>query len=147
MLKNHYDSRSSTILKFKKLIHTFLVIIASFSLMFPANAITQSIKLKSAHGIKEQGFGKSQLLESMKVSFYKPSGELISSYDNIIDGIVQGKYFEFNFDPVNQKLFGNIDLGGEIVGDIYLKGEVEQKLSLVKVKASGIEKVIDQLVP
>ena len=164
MLKNRYYSRSFTILNFKQIIHTLLVMIASYSLMSPANAITQSIKLTSVHGytvettfsydninqvstmIKEEGFGKTHVLDSMKVSFYEPSGELISSYENIVDGIAQGKYFEFNFDPVNQKLLGNIDLGGEIAGEMYLKGEAKQKLSLVKVEAIGVEKVIDQIV-
>lgn len=160
MLKKKHLIEVDSILKINKLICILLIVIISFFLMFPANATTQSIRLQSAHGylikttfsydnnqditmIREQGFGKTQVLDSLKVSFYSPSGKLISSYNNIIDGVVQGKYFEFNFDLSNQKLLGSIDLGGENTGEIYLKGEAEQELSLVEVKQSGIETIMD----
>ena len=95
--------------------------------------------------IHEQGKGKTQTIDSMRVSFYKPSGEAIALYDNVADGIARGNYFQFSFDPATQKLLGNIDLGGESPGEIYLKGESNGELSLMKIAPSGEEKAIDRI--
>ncbi len=139
-----------------------IAIIISLCFISPVTAVTQKLQLNSATGyivettfsydenqtpivIKEQGLGKTNAINSMKVSFYKPSGELITSYDNIVDGVSQGNYFEFNFDPKTQQLSGNIDLGGESIGEMYLKGEIEQGLSLIEVETTGEEKIIDQV--
>ncbi|WP_319418689.1 hypothetical protein [Pleurocapsa sp. FMAR1] len=137
-------------------------VIISLCFISPATAVTQKLQLNSAAGyivettfsydenqtpmiIKEQGVGKTNVIDSMKVSFYKPSGEIIASYDNIVDGVSQGTYFEFNFAPTTQKLLGNIDLGGESIGEMYLKGEIEQGLSLIEVETTGEEKIIDRV--
>ena len=93
--------------------------------------------------ITEHGSGKTQALQSLTVTFYAPSGETIHTYENAIDGIATGNYFEFNFDPVRQQPYGNIDLGGEFSGEMYLKGIVNEELSLIEVKQSGEERVID----
>ena len=139
-----------------------IAVIISLCFISPATAVTQKLQLNSATGyivettfsydenqtpiaIKEQGLGKTNAINSMKVSFYKPSGELIASYDNIVNGVSKGSYFEFNFDPKTQQLSGNIDLGGESIGEMYLKGEIEQGLSLIEVKTTGKEKIIDQV--
>ncbi len=139
-----------------------IAVIISLCFISPATAITQKLQLNSATGyivettfsynenqtpivIKEKGLGKTNAIDSMKVSFYKPSRELIASYDNIVNGVSQGNYFEFNFDPKTQQLSGNIDLGGESIGEMYLKGEIEQRLSLIQVETTGEEKIIDQV--
>ena len=110
----------------------------------PALAVTQELQFNTDRGylikttfsydetkqpkvIHEQGAGTTQTIDSMQVSFYKPSGELIASYDN---------------EPQTQQLLGNVDLGGESVGEMYLKGEANQELSLIEVEASGAEKAI-----
>ncbi|GAB4234300.1 MAG: hypothetical protein Kow0049_18170 [Stanieria sp.] len=56
---------------------------------------------------------------------------------------VSPNYFEFHFDTATQKLFGNIDLGGELSGELFLKGTVNQKLSLIEIEPSGKEHLID----
>jgi hypothetical protein len=144
---------------------TNLVIFLAISLYFiaPATAITQKLQLYSTTGhiikttfsydqtpdltpIREQGAGKTQTLEALTISFYQPSGELIATYNNIVNGVVTDNYLEFNFDPATKKLLDNLDLGGELAGEMYLKGNVEEGLSLIEVTASGEEKVIAQIV-
>jgi hypothetical protein len=144
---------------------TNLVIFITISLYFiaPAIAVTQELQFHSTTGhiikttfsydqipdvtpIKEQGTGKTQIVDTLTISFYQPSGELIATYDNIVNGVVTGNYLEFNFDPATKKLLGNIDLGGELAGEIYLKGKVEGELSLIEIIASGEERVIAQIV-
>ena len=154
-------------LDFKHLITNLLAIIAialasGLMLITPVVAATQSFQITGATGysvkgtfsydetknstiICEQGAGKTSVLDSLVVTFYSPLGEPIRTYENVADGIAEGKYFEFNFDTINQKLLGNIDLGGEFSGETYLKGKVDGKLSLFKVEESGSEKIIDQI--
>ena len=93
--------------------------------------------------IRESGKGETQTIDSLVVSFYNRAGEMIASYDNITDGIATGDYFKFNFDPATQQLLGEIDLGGESAGEVYLKGEVDRELYLIEIDASGEEKAID----
>ena len=136
-----------------------IALITSLSIVAPALAVTQELQFNTDRGylikttfsydeskqpkvIHEQGAGTTQTIDSMQVSFYKPSGELMARYDNIVDGVAQGSYFEFNFEPQTQQLLGNVDLGGESVGEMYLKGEANQELSLIEVEASGAEKAI-----
>lgn len=139
-----------------------IAIITSLGIIYPATAITQDVQLTTTTGyliettfsydkgqnplvIREQGAGKTNVLDSLQVKFYKPSGELIASYDNIVNGVVTGTYFEFNFDPATQQLSGNLDLGGEVSGEMYLKGGLTQGLSLIEVDATGEEKIIDRI--
>ncbi len=88
---------------------------------------------------------EASLVDSIRVSFYNPEGKLIASYDNIVDGIIQNSYFEFNYDLNNKQLIGKVDLGGESAGEMYLKGDADQELSLVLIEPSGEERVIDQV--
>ena len=150
-------------LKYRNLaIVAIMGIVILASLCFPATAIaiTQDLQISSMAGytikarfsyddtenigvIRESGRGKTQAIDSLIVSFYNPAGEIIASYDNIADGVATGNYFEFNFDPATQQLLGEIDLGGESAGEMYLKGEVDGELSLIEIDASGKEKAID----
>ncbi|MEO1673758.1 MAG: hypothetical protein AAFR77_23775, partial [Cyanobacteria bacterium J06631_2] len=82
-------------------------------------------------------------VDFLKVSFYSPDREMIASYDNIVDGVVQANYFEFHYDPATQQLLGEMDLGGESAGEIYLKGNVKQGLVLIEVEPSGEEKTMN----
>ena len=93
--------------------------------------------------ISETGKGQTKQLQSLTVSIYNPDGELIHTYNNVVDRQATGNYFEFNFDPRTQELVGNLDLGGEIVGDMYLKGKINKKLSLIEVESGDRERVVD----
>ena len=145
-----------------KLAVTLTIVIIHLCYISPVNAVTQKLQINTANGYKvettfsydaasnsgaiaEQGKGATQAIDNLTVSFYDPSGSMVASYDNIVDGIAQGNYFEFNYDPATQKLLGEIDLGGEFTGEMYLKGNVDQELSLIMVKPSGEEEVIDRL--
>ena len=150
-------------LKYKKmaiLAITGIVILANFCFPMSAIAITQDLQINSTAGytiqarfsyedtedigvIRESGKGETQAIDSLVVSFYNPAGEMIASYDNITDGVATGEYFEFNFDPATQQLLGEIDLGGESAGEMYLKGEADRELSLIEIDAAGEEKAID----
>jgi hypothetical protein len=132
-----------------------------FGGMLPAEAITQDFQVNGDHGyrietsfsydqaqqpkaIAEHG-AKAKVLDSLKVRFYAPDGKMIASYDNIVDGIIQSNYFEFNYDLETQQLLGKVDIGGESAGEMYLKGDVAQGLSLIMVEPSGEERVVDQV--
>ncbi|MCC0179522.1 hypothetical protein I4641_21415 [Waterburya agarophytonicola K14] len=139
-----------------------IVIALSLWIAFPALAVTQKLQFNTPAGytvkttfsydetqkpkmIRERGNGKTEVLDSLKISFYNPSGELMANYNNVVEGIATGTYFEFNFDPATQQILGKIDLGGESAGQMYLKGEAEGELSLIEVTQSGSEKVIDRV--
>jgi hypothetical protein len=94
--------------------------------------------------ISEKGAGKTNTLKSLQVTFYSPKGELINTYKNVVEGVVRGNYFEFNFDLATQKIFGTIDIGGESSGEIYLKGTSDENLSLINVDGSGLERITDE---
>ena len=139
---------------------TGIVILANLCFPMTAIATTQDIQINSKAGytiqarfsyddtknigvIRESGRGKTKAIDSLVVSFYDPAGETIASYNNVAHGVATGDYFEFNFDPTTQQLLGEIDLGGESAGQMYLKGEVDRELSLIEIDASGEEKAID----
>lgn len=143
------------------IIQGILLFFLSFIWINPAIAMTQNWSINSDRGyrietsfsypatseqkmIAEEG-ETAKIVDSLTVRFYDPEGKMIASYDNIIDGIIQNNYFKFNYDLQNQKLMGQIDLGGESVGEIYLKGNPDQGLSLIRVEPSGEEKEIDQV--
>lgn len=143
------------------LISIFITIMGVGFGVKPARAITQSFQWTGKKGyfaqgkfsydetkvsttIAEHGVGKTDTLQSLTVTFYNPSGESISNYENVVDSMAGGNYFEFHFDPVTQKLFGLIDVGGGLAGEMYLKGEVDRELSLVKVERAGIDRTMDK---
>ena len=156
-------------LKYQKILINLVIsltimVVANWWIPSPALAITQEIRFDTTAGyvvktifsydeaqnpqkIKEYGQGKTETIDSLKVSFYKPSGELNADYDNIVDGMATGNYFEFGFDPVAQRIYGNIDIGGESAGEMYLKGKAESELSLIEVTELGEEKAIDRVSP
>ena len=95
--------------------------------------------------IKIKGVGKTNNLELLTVAFYTPDGQLIHTYNNVTDGQSKSNYLEFNFNPLTHQPVGKLDLGGELSGEIYLKGIVDDKLFLVIIEPSGEEHVIDEL--
>ena len=150
---------SYRILLDKIAIYSIAIAIATLCFVPVANAVTQNLQFNSPKGYRietsfsydaanadmfaEHGRGKAKVLDSLKVSFYDPAGQAIASYDNIVDGTVRGDYFEFNYDPVTQQLKGELDLGGESAGEMYLKGEANGNLSLIWIEESGEERIID----
>lgn len=150
---------SYRILLSKIVMYLIAIAIAIFCFVPVANAVTQNLQFNSSKGytietsfsynavnskaIAEHGGGKTNVLDSLKVSFYDPAGRAIASYDNIVDGTVRGDYFEFHYDPATQQLKGELDLGGESAGEMYLKGEANGDLSLIWIEESGEERIID----
>lgn len=129
--------------------------------VFPAVAVTQKVQVKSLNGyqveinfsydgtqntliLSEQG-KEAKLVDDLKVNFYDPDGKMIASYDNIVDGIIHSKYFEFNYELETQRLQGKVDLGGTSAGEMYLKGDINQGFSLIMVEPSGEERIVDQV--
>jgi hypothetical protein len=143
------------------LLSLLLIALASGAIfMNPAEAVMQDFQWTGSRGysvrgtfnydetiatkiISEQGTGPTNNLKSLTVTFYNPSGKLIHYYKNVVDGKSQGNYFEFHFDPVTQQLLGNIDLGGERSGEVFFKGTINKKLSLIKIEPSGDEYILD----
>ncbi|MGF1541965.1 MAG: hypothetical protein ACFCU5_16195 [Pleurocapsa sp.] len=93
--------------------------------------------------ISVTGGQKSDRLHSLIVSFYDPQGKLLCTYNNIVDHTARGNYLELHFDTHNQQLVGNLDLGGEIAGEMYVKGNVADELNLIEVDSSERERVVD----
>jgi hypothetical protein len=149
----------------KNLLINLLILISSAFFcgaifLTPAEAVTQDFQWTGSTGysvrgtfsydettatkiISEKGSGQTNNLKSLTVTFYSPSGEPIHQYENVVDGNSQGNYFEFNFAPTTQQLFGKIDLGGEQSGELFLKGTVERELSLIEIEPSGDEHFLD----
>ena len=157
----NFDLPSYRILLGKITVCAIAIAIATLSLVPAANAITQELQLESQKGyvvktsfsydsqtsetIAEHGAGKTKVVDSLRISFYEPTGKAIASYDNIVDGTVRGDYFEFNYDPATEQLRGAIDLGGESAGEMYLKGKADGELSLIRIDESGQEEAIDRI--
>jgi hypothetical protein len=152
------------ILKLKKLLIFLAIAIALTSSLFSsALAATHDFQLHGKRGylvagtfdykkatkekiISAKGQGKTDRLQSLRVSFYDPQGKLIRTYDNVVDRTATGNYFEFHFDAKNQQLIGNLDLGGEAAGEMYVKGTMESELNLIEVDSSDRERVLDSFV-
>jgi hypothetical protein len=83
-------------------------------------------------------------LNSLSVKVYDPDQQPVDTYTNVVDGKIFSEYFKFNYNPAAQKIFGQIDLGGQTAGEIYLKGTVDQKLFLIEIDSWGKEQIIDQ---
>ncbi|MEO1799253.1 MAG: hypothetical protein AAFR62_02300, partial [Cyanobacteria bacterium J06629_2] len=143
-----------------KLLLIIAIALVNLNWIEPVAAVTQNLQLSSKQGYRvETSFsydedsankaiavpGKeiTNEIDALQVRFYNPEGDMIASYDNIIDGVVQGDYFEFHYDPVAQQLRGAVDLGGESAGEIYLKGDIEQELALIEVEPSGEERTME----
>ncbi len=94
--------------------------------------------------ILEQGNGKTRWLDSLIITFYNPAGHPIGTYENIANGIAKGDYFRFNFNRETGQVLGLIDLGGEKSGEIYLKGRMDEHLSLFSVGKMGSDRAIDE---
>ncbi len=149
------------LLNLKKFLIFFLMAITlTNSLFSSALAATHDFQLHSRTGylvegtfdydevtpgeiISATGRGKTDRLQSLTVSFYDPEGKLLCTYSNVVDRMVTGNYFEFNFDPKNQQFIGNLDLGGEIAGEMYVKGTMEGELNLIEVDSNNDERVVD----
>lgn len=136
-----------------------IVLLMGWGMSDPALATTQQLQFQTADGhkikttfnydatqsqglVREHGKGKTKTVESLQIDFYQASGELIAHYDNIVNGVSTGNYFEFSFDPATSQLSGSLDLGGESPGEMYLKGESDRDLWLIKVDQSGQEQAI-----
>ncbi|NJK48324.1 hypothetical protein HC931_09180 [Candidatus Gracilibacteria bacterium] len=142
------------------LLSIFIFLLGALMSISPAHAITINFQWTGTTGylakgsfsydetispkiISEKGIGTTNVLQSLSVSFYTPSGELINHYEDIVNGVAKGNYFEFNFDTETQQIFGFIDIGGEVSGETYLKGIVNDNLSLFSIDRSGLEKILD----
>lgn len=145
---------------FTLLIYISIAIMGGYLAIKPVMAMTQSFQWAgktgySAQGefsydetkvskiIAEHGVGKTHALQSLIITFYNPAGKVVGSYHNVVDGVAGGNYFEFHFDPTTQKLFGSIDVGGNLAGEMYLKGDIEGELALITVEPSGIDRTLD----
>lgn len=99
----------------------------------------------SPETLSEFGRGATDVLDSLTVTFFAPSGTPIATYNNVFKGVSEQDYFSFNFDTTTQKLFGLLDIGAYKVvpGNVFLKGNVEQNLALLQFDQLGAEVTID----
>ncbi|GAB1541444.1 hypothetical protein NUACC21_41150 [Scytonema sp. NUACC21] len=71
--------------------------------------------------ISESGAGSTKVLESLSVSFFNPSKELIGTNNEVVNGVSSNQFFEFNFDTTTGNFFGAFDVGtGTGIGDFFL---------------------------
>lgn len=112
----------------------------------PVQAVTFDFNWKGNAGYAAQGsfsydetkdysaITKNQL-ESLKISFFDPSSNLLKSYVNVENGKDTriNSYLEFNFNPITQSLTGAFDVGeGNLIGenDFYLQGVINDHFEL-----------------
>lgn len=71
--------------------------------------------------ISESGAGPTKALESLSVSYFNPSQELIGSGNEVVNGVSRNQFFEFNFDTTTGNFFGAFDVGtGNGIGDVFI---------------------------
>ncbi|MEH2311314.1 MAG: PEP-CTERM sorting domain-containing protein [Nostoc sp.] len=71
--------------------------------------------------ISESGAGSTKALQSLNVSFFNPSQELIGTKNEVVNGVSSNQFFNFNFDTTTGNLFGAFDLGtGSGKGDVFI---------------------------
>ena len=80
--------------------------------------------------ISESGPGQTNDLQSLSVSFFDPSNNLLGIYNTVTGGVSESLFFKFNFDTSNKTLFGNLDIaGGRLVeGEYFLQGKIGSSL-------------------
>lgn len=132
----------------------------AMTLILPAQAVTLNFSWNgdggdSAQGsfsydentdpgtFSESGPGQTNALQSLNVSFFNSQNNLISAYNNVVNSISSGNYFQFNFNTVTKEIFGTIDVSGEVASETYLSGTFNSNLSLYQVPQSGTDLVID----
>jgi hypothetical protein len=97
--------------------------------------------------ISESGDGATNNLESLMVSFFDPSGNLLQSSSTVTDGVSESGFFQFNFDTSDQTLFGTFNVGGGtgVIGELFFFGEVGTSLELRQdVDQMGQSDLLDQ---
>ena len=71
--------------------------------------------------ISESGAGATKALQSLNVSFFNPSQELIATSYEVVNGVSSNQFFKFNFDTTTGNLFGAFDVGtGSGISDVFL---------------------------
>ncbi|QSJ18964.1 PEP-CTERM sorting domain-containing protein [Nostoc sp. UHCC 0702] len=71
--------------------------------------------------ISESGAGATKALQSLSVSFFNPSQELIATNNEVVNGVSNNQFFEFNFDTTTGNFFGAFDVGtGSGIGDVFI---------------------------
>jgi hypothetical protein len=92
--------------------------------------------------IHEEGAGKTRAIDNLSLFLIDREGHSLDRYDNVVDGISKANYFQVNFDTRTGEFFGAIDLGGESAGETYLKGIIDENLSLFFVENG--DRVVDE---
>ncbi|MEH2350322.1 MAG: PEP-CTERM sorting domain-containing protein [Nostoc sp.] len=71
--------------------------------------------------ISESGAGSTKALQSLNISFFSPSQELIGTKNEVVNGVSSNQFFQFNFDTTTGNLSGAFDVGtGSGIGDVFL---------------------------
>ena len=84
--------------------------------------------------LSESGIGATNFLQSLEVSFFDPSNNLLNNYSTVAGGVSESNFFKFNFDTTTQTLFGPFDVGGGmgVIGEYFLQGTIGSSLSLIQ---------------
>ncbi|GBF80006.1 PEP-CTERM sorting domain-containing protein [Aphanothece sacrum] len=86
--------------------------------------------------ISENGPGTTNDLDFLMVSFFGPGNTPIVSpfatYNTVVNGVSQSRFFNFNFNTVTKTFFGPFDVGGGtgVIGEQFLQGTVGTLLEL-----------------
>ncbi|MEH2359600.1 PEP-CTERM sorting domain-containing protein [Nostoc sp.] len=71
--------------------------------------------------ISESGPGATKALQSLSISFFNPSQELIGTKNEVVNGVSNNQFLNFNFNTTTGNLFGAFDLGtGTGIGDVFI---------------------------
>lgn len=97
--------------------------------------------------IFESGAGPTNFLQSLNVSFFDPSNNILGTYNTVSAGVSQSNFFTFNFDTSTQSLFGPFNIGGGtgVIGEYFFSGTVGDSLRLrMDVDQIGTSILIDE---
>lgn len=96
--------------------------------------------------ISVSGLGPFSVLKSLSVGFFDPSNNLMQSYATVVNGVSNSNFFQFNFDVLNENLYGSFNVGGGTVaaGVQFFNGTLSSLLRLREnIDASGNSNDLD----
>ncbi len=100
--------------------------------------------------ISESGSGPTNVLDSLMVSFFDPSDNLLQSFNTVAGGVSQSSFFNFNFDTSTETLFGAFNVGGgtSVIGEYFFGGTIGGTLELRQdVDQMGTSNLVDTQTP
>ncbi len=138
-----------------KCLQSTLAVIVAIAWTLPANAglITKGFHWTGVSGyvasgtftyddtlatVTANGFGATNGLEELEVSFFDPASTLLASFDNVTAGVSSYEFLTISFDTASMEFFGAFDVGEDTLNavadpEFYVLGDIGGNTQLVRV--------------